>query len=274
MIYPVLYMVLGSFTTQERLIETLLLPIPNTFNIDLFKTAFEGGAWGGYMITLIRVAFYLIVNLLVGITGGYVFSKINFPGKKQIYLLFLSGMVMPSILMIVPMFLMMAWWPLAGGNDILGRGGHGFIYSWQVLFIYGWVPPFAIFLLKQSFDMLPMEYQDAAKMDGAGIFTIIFRVYVPLLKPAIAALIIVTFLNIWNDYLWPSLALGSSWQWYPIAVRVPTISISSRSASSLGATIYPAAFIRVFLATWPPALVYFALQRYFVQGLIASGLKG
>jgi multiple sugar transport system permease protein len=273
MIYPVLYMALGSFTTLDRFYETLFLPIPNTLNIAMIKAAFAAGAWGAYVITLIRVAFYLVVNLLVGIICGYIFSKMRFPGRERLLLVFLSGMVMPSILMVVPMFLQMAWFPLAGGNNILGQGGHGFIYSWQVLFIYGWVPPFAIFLLKQSFDMLPIEYQDAAKMDGAGMFTIIFRVYAPLLKPTIVALVIVIFLNVWNDYLWPSLTLsGGQWQWLPVAVRVPFIAVSS--GSTMGAADYPAAFISIFLATWPPALVYFLLQRYFVQGLVASGLKG
>jgi multiple sugar transport system permease protein len=272
MIYPVLYMALGSFTTNHRYFETLFLPIPNTLNIAMIKAAFAAGAWDAYVITLIRVSFYLVVNLFVGIIAGYVFSKMRFPGRNRLFLLFLSGMVMPNILMMVPMFLQMAWFPLAGGNNILGQGGYGFIYSWQVLFVYGWVPPFAIFLLRQSFDMLPIEYQDAAKMDGAGIFTIIFRVYAPLLKPAIAALIIVTFLGIWNDYLWPSLTLQSQEQWWPVALRVPTLSF--HAGGGMGISNYQASFVRTFLACWPPAVVYLALQRYFVQGMIASGIKG
>src|SRR5258708_37607121 len=109
---------------------------------------------------MIRVAFYVLVTLLVGITGGYIFSKLKFPGKNKVVLLFLTGMVMPGVLMLLPSYLMMAWWPLAGGNNILGRGGHGLIDDWPVLFIGGWVPVFAIFLLKQSFDMLPTEYED------------------------------------------------------------------------------------------------------------------
>jgi multiple sugar transport system permease protein len=269
MIYPVLYMALGSFTTNRRFLETLLLPIPNTLNLRLFVAVFNAGAWNAYVITLIRAGFYLTINLLIGIIAGYILSKMQFPGKNRVFLLFLSGMLMPGILLIVPMFLMMAWFPLAGGNNILGQGGHGFAYSWQAIFIFGWVPPFAIFLLKQSFDMLSSEYQDAGKMDGAGFFTIIFRIYVPLLKPGIAALFIVTFLSIWNDYLWPSLILGSHEEWMPIAVRVPWIA-----GNGSGGGNFAGSFIRVFVATWPPALVYFALQRYFIQGMVASGLKG
>src|SRR5258708_8800018 len=96
---------------------------------------------------MIRVAFYVLVTLLVGITGGYIFSKLRFPGKNKVFLLFLSGMVMPGVLMLLPSYLMMAWWPLAGGNNILGRGGPGLIDDWPVLFIFGPLPRFPLFLL-------------------------------------------------------------------------------------------------------------------------------
>jgi multiple sugar transport system permease protein len=270
MIYPVLYMALASFTTNDRFLDTLYLPIPNTLNIELFIKALDVGVWKAYVFTFARVSFYVMINLLVGLTGGYVFSKLRFPGKNKIFLLFLAGMVMPSILMFVPMYLQMAWFPLAGGNNVFGQGGHGLIWEWPVLFVYGWVPPYAIFLFKQSFDMLPGEYEDAAKMDGGGLFTIIFRVYGPLLKPPIVALTIVTFLYVWNDYLWPSLTYSAYRDYAPITLRVQGITLSSSSAT----VNYPAMMIRVFMATWPPALVYFLLQRYFIQGLVASGLKG
>ena len=272
MIYPVLFMALGSFTTRNRFLEADILPIPDTLNIPLFARAFGAGIWDSYVFTLQRVAFYLVVTISVGLIGGYIFSKLRFPGKNRVFLLFLSGMVMPGILMMVPTYLMMAWFPLAGGNDILGRGGHGFVGNWPVLFIGGWVPVFAIFLLKQSFDMLPNEYEDAAKMDGAGFFTVIFRVYGPLLKPPIVALIILTFLGMWNDYLWPSLTISGHPEWYPIALRIQYVVLSDWSP--VGTTDYPAIMVRTFLATWPPAAVYFILQRYFVQGMVASGLKG
>ncbi|MGE5224222.1 MAG: carbohydrate ABC transporter permease [Omnitrophica WOR_2 bacterium] len=272
MIYPVLYMALGAFTTNNQFVEATVLPIPNTLNVELFKRAFGAGVWDSYVFTLERCLFYIFVTLFVGLVGGYIFSKLRFPGKNKVFLLFLSGMVMPGILMILPSYIMMARWPLAGGNNIFGMGGHGFIENWPVLFIGGWVPPFAIFLFKQSFDMLPTEYEDAAKMDGAGMFTIIFRVYGPLLKPPIVALTIVTFLGIWNDYLWPAFTVSGHVQWWPIAYRIQSVILTDYSP--VGTTDYPSVMVRTFLATWPPALVYFLLQRYFVQGLVASGLKG
>jgi len=271
MIYPLLFMLLGAFTTPEQFLKSIILPIPNTLNAELFAWAWDNVS-AAYAFTLTRVAFYLAVTLLVGLIGGYIFSKLNFPGKNKVFLLFLSGMVMPAILMLVPTYLMMAWWPNTGGNNWLGQGGHGLIEDVRVLFILGWVPVFAIFLLKQSFDMLPTDYQDAAKMDGAGIFTIIFRVYGPLLKPPLVALTILVFLGYWNDYLWPSLTITGHTQYYPIGLRMGQILLLTFTSGGL--VNYPAIFVISFLATWPPAAVYFLLQRYFVQGLVGSGLKG
>jgi multiple sugar transport system permease protein len=274
MIYPVLFMVLGSFTTNPRFLEAVILPIPNTLNVDLFKRAWGSGVEHAYLWTLVIVAFRIAVTLVVGLTCGYIFSKMRFPGKNKVFLLFLSGMIMPGILMLVPTYLMMAWWPFAGGNNWLGQGGHGFVGDWKVLFILGWVPVGAIFLFKQSYDMLPTEYEDAAKMDGAGILTIIFRVYGPLLKPPIVALVILTFLGVWGDYLWPSLTLSGHPDLYPIALRMQSVIIAEPGQLGVTTTNYPSEMIRTFLAVWPAAAVYFILQRYFVQGFVAAGVKG
>ena len=226
-----------------------------------------------YVFTFLRVPFYTAVSLVIGMLGGYIFSKLHFPGKHQVFLLFLTGMLMPGILMLLPDFIMMARWPLAGGNDLFGQGGQGLIGDWRVLFISGWAPPGAIFLFKQSFDMLPTEYEDAAKMDGAGLFTIIFRVYGPLLKPTAMALIIIVFLAVWTDYLWPSLTVAGHPEYYPVALRIANLGHFPDHLTQYDA-IYATPLLAILLVSWPPALVYFLLQRYFVQGLVASGLKG
>src|SRR5438552_10223254 len=91
MIYPVLFMALGSFTTNDRFLDAVFLPIPNTLNIAMFERALGSGVGASYIFTLERVAFYVAVTLLVGLIGGYIFSKLRFPGKNKIFLLFLSG---------------------------------------------------------------------------------------------------------------------------------------------------------------------------------------
>jgi len=269
MFYPVLYIFLGAFTTPSRLLATILLPIPNTANLGIIFFAWGNGLWQAYAFTLLRCLFYIMLALYAGIIGGYIFSKMSFPGKHKLFLLFLSGMVMPAILLIVPMYLMVAWFPLAGGNNLLGQGGHGLINNWRSLFLFSWVSPFAIFAFKQSYDMLPTEYQDAARMDGAGLLTIIFRVYGPLLKPVMAAVIVITFLSIWNDYLWPSLVITDRPAFVPITLLFGGFGVSRGSSAP-----DPAALLGSLLALWPPALVYIIFQRYFIQGLVASAPRG
>jgi multiple sugar transport system permease protein len=271
LLYPVVYMLLGSFTTPSRLLATIMLPIPNTLNLPIIVGAWNNGLWQAYVFTLARCLFYIALGLFVGLFGGYVFSKLKFPGRNRLFLLFLSGLVMPAILLLVPMYLMVARFPLLGGNTLFGQGGQGLINDLRSLFLFGWVSPFAIFLFKQSYDMLPTDYEEAAKMDGAGLLTIIFRVYGPLLKPVIAALIVITFLSIWNDYLWPSLIITDRPEFLPITLRVVGTGLSNTSSTGSPS---PAAFMRILLALWPPALVYLIFQRYFIQGLVASGLKG
>jgi multiple sugar transport system permease protein len=252
-------------------IPTVTLAIPLLFFVlNLITNALSGGVWQAYVFTIARCAFYIGVALPVGVIGGYIFSKLRFPGRDRLFLLFLSGMVMPAILMIVPNFVMMARFPLMGGNDILGRGGHGLIGDWRVLFAFGWVPPFAIFLMKQTFDMFPPEYEDAAKMDGAGLFSILFRVYGPLLKPALAAVAITTFLAIWNDYLWPSVTVHTGLEFIPITMRIDAMIGGSLARSSGG---NPAA-LAMLLTLLPPTVVLFWLQRYFVRGLVSIVPKG
>jgi multiple sugar transport system permease protein len=244
---------------------TVVIPVV-LLSGNLLDDALGGGLWQAVVFTLARCAFYMGLALLVGLMGGYVFSKLRFPGRDKVFLLFLSGMVMPAILMIVPNFVMMAWFPLVGGNNILGQGGHGLIGDWRVLFLFGWVAPFAIFLLKQAFDMLPSEYQDAARLDGAGLFTIIFRVYAPLLKPVLAALAIITFVNFWNDYLWPSVTMTNSQAFIPVTQRIDGMLGYNFAGGNPG--------LGILLTLLVPVLVFIWLQRYFVQGLTAMAPKG
>ena len=185
--------------------------------------------------------------------------------KNKVFLLLLSGMVMPGILMLVPQYLQMAWWPLVGGNNILGQGGHGFIGQWPVLFFYGWVPVFAIFLLKQSYDMIPTEYEDAAKIDGAGMFTIIFRIYRPLLWPPIVALIIVTFLGIWNDYLWPLIMISDP--------EKMTLTLALGNLNSRWGQKWELLMAGNLISMLPIIVTYIFAQKYFESGISVGGLK-
>ncbi len=225
-------------------------------------------------ITLARVLWYITLALVVSLFGGYVFSRLTFPGKRGLFLLFLSGLMVPDILISLPTYVILARWPLAGGNNLIGQGGHGFIDQWPSLFILGAVDAFALFLIKQSYDALPIAYEEAAIVDGAGLPTVILRIYIPLLKPALTAVTVITFVRVWNDYFYPFLLVSGNPSLIPIALAIQRMIYSFATRGGVAMAPYPAIFAQTTLMCLPPILLYLGMQHYFVQGLNGIGLKG
>ena len=273
LLYPLIFMVLGSFVTIEEYSRVRLIPIPTSLNLDQYFSILTE-ILPSVRVTVIRVLWYITLALSVSLFGGYVFSRLRFPGRNFVFMFFLTGLVVPPVLTSLPTYVMLARWPLVGGNDITGAGGSGFINQWPALLILGMVDSFALFLVKQNYDMLPSEYEEAAVLDGANLFTIIFRVYAPMLKPALVAVVIITFVGVWNDYFFPLLLVAGNTDLTPIALRVQRVIYNYAVAAGLTAFPYPVLFATATLICLPPVVLYLILQRYFVQGLSASGLKG
>jgi len=279
LLYPLFFMLLGSFVTLDQYLRTKIIPIPTTLNFGEYDKIVRGslgqsGLLQAMQITVIRVVWYLSLSLLVALLGGYVFSRLRFPGKQFLFMFFLSGLMVPGILISLPTYMVLARFPLAGGNNIQGVGGHGFVNEWPALFILGMVDVFAMFLVKQNYDMLPGEYEEAAIMDGAGLFTIIFRIYVPMLRPVLTAVVILVFIGTWNDYFYPLLLVAGNNDLTPIALAVQRMIYSFSTRGGVQMTPFPTIFAAATLMSTPPVLLYLALQRYFVQGLVGVGLKG
>lgn len=277
-IYPLLFMALATFTTPEQYYRTSFLPIPNLLNFSNYSALIFGcvkGCIGLSMeITFLRVAWYIVVTLVVSIFAGYAFARLRFPGRQVIFLFFLSGLMVPNILTVLPLYVMLARWPLAGGNNILGQGGHGFVNSWQALFILGLVDSLAIFLLKQNYEMFPADYEEAALVDGAGFLRIIFQVYVPMLRPALTAVAIITFVGIWNDYFGPLVFVGGNDAITPVALEIQRTVYYYTQWSQNTLAPFPLIFAGAAMMSVPPIVVYLLLQQYFVQGLVGVGIKG
>ncbi|MBM3187870.1 MAG: carbohydrate ABC transporter permease [Chloroflexi bacterium] len=274
LLYPLFFMLLGSFVTVDQYHRTKVIPIPNRFSFEEYANVLTGGLEPAILVTAKRVLWYLALTLVVSLLGGYVFSRLDFPGKQAIFMFFLSGLMVPGILISLPTYMLLARWPLVGGNSITGTGGHGFVNEWPALFILGMVDIFGLFLVKQNYDMLPAEYEEAAIMDGAGLFTIVFRIYAPMLKPVLTAVTVITFVAVWNDYFYPLLLVAGNADLTPIALAVQRLIYSFSTREGVAMTPFPTLFAAATLMCTPPILVYLALQRYFVQGLVGIGLKG
>lgn len=259
MIYPVFFVFAGSFLNNDELRQAGLLPIPKAFPLDLHRTVLEGlrPAIG---VTLVRAGWYVGLALVASVLGGYVFSRLRFPGKNTVFLFFLASLTVPPLVIILPNYIMIARFPLAGGNNISGVGGSGLIDTMPALLIYGMVDAFAIFLVKQSFDMIPREYEDAARVEGAGLVTILWRIYVPMLKPALMTVIVIVFVTIWNDYFWPRLIIHSNRALTPVALAAGGATRGGITSGLLASAT---------LVTLPPLALFLLLQRYFVGGIAA-----
>ena len=200
---------------------------------------------------LITVPSALLV-VIVGSLAAYAFAWMRFRGRAVVFLIVVGLLVVP---------LQIALIPVARLYDILGLFG---TIPGVVLFHVAFGLPFAIFLLRNFFVGIPSELLEAARMDGAGEWTVFWRVVLPLGIPAIASLLIFQFLWVWNDLLVALVFAGGSTQ--PLTV---TIREQLRSFGANIDVIAPAAFLQMIV----PLIVFFAFQRYFVQGLLAGSQR-
>ena len=236
MLYPFVFALLGMFKTIEGFYEVNFLPVPD------------------------------------GIRYG--FAKVNFKFKKVAFYVIMSTMMIPGIALLIPQYLELMRFPLVGGNDILGHGGTGFRDNMAVLFITGWFSAYNIFLVRQSLQQIGNDYREAAEIDGAGFFRIIFSIYMPMLKPIVALMILQTFIGQWNDYLFPVLFLPSARDLWPIGVLSVKIQSDYLYTAGVGGLMnYPMVMAMGIFMMIPPVVVYITCQKYFVQGLTLGGIK-
>lgn len=263
MIYPFVFSFLGMFLQVEEFYGTGFLPIPTSLayvwnNLVVFFRRAE--FYSAILITLGRMLWYGVVIGFTSVLGGYVFAKINFAGKKFAWMFLMSSMMVPGVALLIPQYLMFAKMGL-NGNLI-------------ILFITGCFSAYNIFLLQQSFTSLGEEYREAAEIDGANFFYIVFCVYMPMVKPVLAVIMIQLFIGQWNDYLFPSIFLNNRPEYWPIGV----VSVKIQSDYLLGAAggglyNYPIVLATAIIMMIPPVVVYIVFQKYFVSGLTMGGVK-
>jgi alpha-glucoside transport system permease protein len=208
-----------------------------------------------------------VLVILVAAFAGYAFAWMEFPGRNWLFLLFVALLVVPLQMTLIPVLKLYADTtidtdvPIIGGNV---WGTRSYLGIWLAHTAYGL--PFAIFLLRNFFGSLPRDLFESAYLDGASDLTVFFRIVLPLSMPAIAALAIFQFLWTWNDLL-VALVLLQDTSLGPMTMRITSLVTSFGTQYQL---LTAAAFISMAL----PLFIFFALQRYFVQGILAGAVKG
>lgn len=279
MLYPLIYTFLGALMDPfEFSRSSSLFPLARLPNWRVFwdMLVFQDMT---YWIrnTAIRIVWYVIWTVTTSLMLGYYFSKFRFAGKQVMFYSLLATMMIPGVTTMVPTYVMYARFPFAGGNDVF-TGGTGIINTWGVMLLPGLVSVYSMFLVKQMYDSLPNEYDESARIDGAKTYQVIFRIYAPMLVPVIAVIFIGDFVGIWNDFMTNLLFTdaGGGRHLTMIAYGVSTLPalIGREMVDSQYVTDFPGLFAGALLACIPTIVMYLFMQKYIVQGLAMSGLKG
>jgi multiple sugar transport system permease protein len=250
---PFLWMLLGSFRPDRELKQVPPAWLPQDPTLDNYRNLFERLDFPTYFFNSAVVALVITLgNLVFCSMLGYALAKLEFPGKRLIFVLVLATLMVPGVVTFVPLFVLVS-------NLGMVNTFPGLIFP----FLAG---PFGVFLMRQFIQSLPDELIQAARVDGAGEFRIFRSIILPLTKPALATLGILTFLTSWNNFLWP-LVVAQSEEKYTLPVALAIYAIGE-NRSDYGLLMAGSVVIIV-----PVLVVFLALQRHFVRGIAMTGIK-
>ena len=206
MLLPFVWMLSTSLKPPDQLFTVPPTWLPRTLVWDNYVKAMGAGNFGRYALnSLLLAVANMATNVGLSALAGYAFARLRFPGRSVLFVLVLATLMVPYQVTIIPQFVIVRHIPFFGGNDALGQGGIGWINSYWGLIVPGAVGAFGIFMLRQFFETLPRELEDAARIDGAGEFRIFWQIMLPLAMPAVATLAVFSFQAGWNAFLWPLL---------------------------------------------------------------------
>jgi multiple sugar transport system permease protein len=267
MLLPFAWMLSTSLKPADQLFTVPPTWLPHPLQWDTYGRAMGAGNFGRYAFnSLILGVANTVSNVLLGALAGYAFARLRFPGRGALFVLVLATLMVPYQVTIIPLFVVVRHMPLFGGNDIFGQGGIGWINSYWGLIVPGAVGAFGIFLLRQFFLTLPVELEDAARVDGAGELRIFGQIMLPLATPAVATLAIFSFQAGWNAFLWPLLITTTDdMRTIQHGLTVFVQQYSTQWDQLMAATV---------VATFPVILVFALGQRWIVGGIAYTGLKG
>lgn len=231
--------------------------LPSRIDFDNYETLFTLVPFGRYFINTFVVTMATVFGqLLVCSMAAYGFSRLRFMGRDTIFVLYLATMMIPYQITLIPLFLIIFQL--------------GWIDTYQGLIIPGISSVFGIFLLRQAFMSVPSDYQDAARIDGASELVVYWRIFLPLNGPALATLGVFAFMGAWTDLLWPLLIARSQ------EMRTLELGLAyfNATTSTFRQTNWPLMMAAAVVVMLPVLIVYAFAQRYFIQGIALSGVKG
>jgi sn-glycerol 3-phosphate transport system permease protein len=251
---PIYWMLLATFKTNQEIFIAPPTWIPLAPTLDNFGAAWRQAPFGNFYInSLIYTLVSGGVKVLQAVFCAYAFAYLKFPHKNALFLLLLMALMIPEEFTVLPNFLTLA---LVGWTN-----------TYQGMLLPGFVSAFGTFLLRQHFLSLPREVLDAAKVDGASHLRTLWDVVLPMSRPVIATLVLLTAVQRWNDYLWP-LIITNSTDMRPLSVGIALL-FQKETGTEWGVVMAGTLYVVL------PVLVLFLLvQRHIVEGIAAGAVKG
>jgi multiple sugar transport system permease protein len=266
MIVPFIWMILTSLKSPSEV--TTFSWLPAELHWENYAEAMSAAPFIDYFRnSLILTIGQTLLTLVFATAAGYALAQLPIRGRGMLLGYVVVLLMVPFQVVIVPLFLVVKQIPLFGGNDILGQGGNGWLDSWWGLIVPLAMGPLYIFLARQFFVTLPPELGEAARIDGVSEYGIFGRIMVPLVRPALVTIAVFQIEAAWNSFIWPLVSTRSQ-DLRPLQLGLAIFAQDPLNIQwsylMAGAT----------LATIPMILLFILAQRYFVQGLANSGLKG
>ncbi|RPH90643.1 MAG: carbohydrate ABC transporter permease [Calditrichaeota bacterium] len=249
---PFLWMVLTSFKGLNEILTYPPTWLPKSFKFENYANAFQAASFGRFYFNTLLVALLCTLGQLVTCsTAAFAFARLKFWGRDFLFLIFLGTMMIPGQVTMIPTFI------------ILYR--LGWIDTYAALIVPGLASAFGTFLLRQFFLAIPRDLEDAAYIDGCSRFGVLWRIILPLSKPALATLAIFTFMYFFNDFLWPLIVVNSE--------QMRTVQLGLAIFRDRYITQWDLLMAGSVTSTLPLLIVFFFAQKYFIKGITLSGLK-
>jgi multiple sugar transport system permease protein len=253
MLIPIVWMLVTSLETlnETRHYPPVLLPhtlVPGNYTQVLQQAPFARWFVNTMIVTVATVA----GNLLFCSLAGYAFARIKFFGREVVFVLLLATLMIPFQVVMIPTFIIV--------KDL------GLINTLNALIVPNLANAFGVFLLRQFFRTLPVELEEAARIDGASRLSVLFKIVLPLSGPVLATLAVITFLWTWNDFLWPLITIYT-----PNNMTLQLGLTEFQGTHQTATNLLMAANVMSML---PVLLLFFLAQKYFIRGIATSGLKG
>ncbi|MDR2403038.1 MAG: carbohydrate ABC transporter permease [Spirochaetaceae bacterium] len=253
MVVPFVWMVSASFKLNTEIFSYPIRWIPEKFHFDHYDTVLTEIPFPVYFFNSTKLA--LVITLLQLFTcslAAYSFSKLRFPGRDKIFLVYLATMMIPWHAIMIPQF-------------IIVKGLGMYNTHWSLIALQAF-SAFGVFLLRQNMISIPNSLSEAARIDGCSTFRIYWNIILPLTKTGLATLSVLTFNGIWNDYMGPMIYLDSD--------RLRTIQIALAGFREQYSANYGAILAGTVISIIPIIVVYVCAQKYIVEGIAYAGLKG